>query len=369
MTLRITVLSAVVVCLAAAQLTVLQAEDKLVAKRLNKLNWLSDTIQTQPSPGQKQSPVVTGVSLQPGGDLLAIVGDDHAVSIYDTSKREFVQQLTEHQDWVRVAKFTPDGNTLITAGNDRTIRSWNMSQLGQKSFKSQRIDSLDYAIFDIAISNDGKSIAAVGFSNKLRIYDLEQRVETHSFDCSSKDIHAVAFSPNDSLIAAAGRDGKVRVWNWKQEKQLTEFKNHSRRIRSLVFQNNHKLISCGDDCLVNITDINNKNTAHRLARHGGKLYAIQLMNDSTLATAGSDNAIYIWNLENNSQIGVLNGHRGTVSCLDSAGSKLVSGSFDTRVRSWNFERNASLQPIKPQFTSPRLGEQSKPSSQWQPVIK
>ena len=48
-----------------------------------RLNWAIDVINMEPQAGQQRAAVVTDLSLQPGGDQLAIVGDDHFICVYD----------------------------------------------------------------------------------------------------------------------------------------------------------------------------------------------------------------------------------------------------------------------------------------------
>ncbi len=344
------------------------AQQKLVADQLTSLGWKYETIQTQPRQGRYEPPVVTDVSLQPQGNLIAIVGDDHTVNIYDRIKQSFVKKLIKHGDWIRTAKFSPDGKHLVTAGNDRTIRIWDTEK-----FADSQLAKLDHAIIEVAFSPDGSKLAAVGFDRTLRIYDFANRALEHRLTCSDKDIHAVSYSPSGKQIAAAGRDGKVTVWSVADGQQVTQYKNHTKRIRAITFFGENKIISSGDDCRVNITDISNNNKTETLARHGGKLYAVKMINESTLATGGSDNSIYIWNLEDNTQLGVLKGHIGTITSLDATSGILVSGSYDTKVLAWNFERIARLDsPLTPvvnqnqfQSVSPT---QAKPAT-WTPRIK
>ena len=54
-------------------------------------------------------PVVTAVSIQPGGSLVAVAGDDHIVRIMNWETGELVRQLQEHGDWIRAAVFSPEG--------------------------------------------------------------------------------------------------------------------------------------------------------------------------------------------------------------------------------------------------------------------
>ena len=90
---------------------------------VDDLNWRCDVIKTIGHGRGYRSPVVTGVSLQPHGNLLAIVGDDHHVGIFDHVGQQYVDHLGIHTDWVRATRFSPDGKSLATAGNDRTVRN------------------------------------------------------------------------------------------------------------------------------------------------------------------------------------------------------------------------------------------------------
>ena len=90
-----------------------------------RLGWRCEVLETPPHNRAGRFPVVTDVALQPGGHLIAIVGDDHHVCIYDQKLGRYVEHLEKHTDWVRTAQFSPDGKILVTAGNDRQIYFWD----------------------------------------------------------------------------------------------------------------------------------------------------------------------------------------------------------------------------------------------------
>ncbi len=124
-------------------------------------------------------------------------------------------------------------------------------------------------------------------------------------------------------------------------RKLIEFKAHRQRIRSLHFTTDGRVLSAGDDQRVTITDPNNPDNMQTIPRQSSKLYATALLHDDLLATGGSDNRIHIWRLSDLQEVGMLNGHTGTVSCLDYSGTQFVSGSYDTHVRLWRTEQNTS----------------------------
>ncbi len=294
------------------------------------LTWSSQEIKTVRHGSSQREPVVTGLSLQPKGNLLAIVGDDHFVSLYDIRSQQFIEHLSKHTDWVRSAKFSPDSSALFTCGNDHRLIRWETDQLTKPTFSARRVD----AIIEMAITSDSKKIATVGFNKALIIHDAANGQELAQLECSCNDNHAVAFSSDDNLIAAGGRCGSIRVWDVESGKVVHKIKAHRRRIRSLEFTPEGDLISAGDDQIVRINKLDNLAQSIALPRHASKLFAVQTIAPSVIATSGSDNKIHIWNTQRGSEIGSLEQHTGTVSCLDMAQDVLVSGSFDTTVRIW-----------------------------------
>ncbi len=301
------------------------------------LNWRCEVIKTIGQTRSDRAPVVTGVSLQPGGSLLAIVGDDHQVGIYDQANQLYVDHIGIHTDWIRATRFSPDGQILVTAGNDRTVRFWTTSDWETPLItKNHR-----HAIIEVAFANQRPWLATVGFEKTLMIYDARQGREVQQLTCGCKDNHAVAFSADDRLIAAGGRNGAIRVWDVASGKLKVEITPHRNRIRSLEFTPDGRLISAGDDQRVFLIDPQNPDQLQAFPRQAAKLYATAILGNDLLATAGSDNRIHIWQLATRQEIGVLKGHTGTVSSLDYRQGKLVSGSFDTTARLWQTESYTS----------------------------
>ncbi len=300
-----------------------------------RLRWRCDIIRTMPHGLGRRAPVVTGVSLQPRGNQLAIVGDDHYLRIYDFVQKKFVSQLKDHTDWVRVTRFSPDGKLLASAGNDRRLRIWNAENFQQPP----TVHPHSSAIIDLDFTSDSSRLATVGFGSELRIYDLSSRRIVRKMQCECPDNHAVAFTHDDRLVAAGGRSGWIRVWNTATGEMLHQFQRHRQRIRSLAFTPDDEIVSCGEDQKVQITRLDRIDQPRSLAHDAAKLYDVQLLDDDVLATCGSDNLIHIWRMKEAEPLGTLEGHRGTVSSLDFSGNRMASGGYDTQVRVWHYEKD------------------------------
>ena len=304
------------------------------AKEANrKLNWRSKTIQTVAKTSGNRAPVVTGVSLRPNSNEIAIVGDDHFVSIFDQSTSRFTQHLNKHQDWVRAARYSPEGDQLITVGNDRRVLSWSTDTYNLPTL----IATHPEAVIEIAFNPEGTRLATVGFETALRIYDTRSTQLLQKLECECNDNHAVAFSLDGQFIAAGGRSGTIRVWQVESGNLSAEFRAHRNRIRSIEFGGNGHILSCAEDQKIRLTDPMNPARAINSIRQPARLFDTKLIANNLVASGSADNHIHIWRIDDSSLVGSLKGHTGTVCCLDANETHLVSGSYDTQVRVWDLQ--------------------------------
>ena len=297
------------------------------------LNWRSKTIQTVAKTSGNRAPVVTGVSLRPESNEIAIVGDDHYISVYDQSLDRFTEHLNEHEDWIRAARYSPAGDRLVTAGNDRRVISWSTDKYDLPTL----IATHPEAVIEVAFNSDGTRLGTVGFERSLRIYDCQTTQLLQKLECACDDNHAVAFSLDGQLIAAGGRCGTIRVWQAGSGALAAEFKAHRNRIRSIEFNPNGHILSCAEDQTIRLTDPMRPSTPVKVARQSARLFDTKLIADNFVASGSADNRIHIYRIDDSAWIGSLEGHTGTVCCLDANESHLVSGSYDTQVRVWELQ--------------------------------
>src|SRR5882724_5510357 len=71
--------------------------------------------------------VVSGMALSPDGRTLAAVGDDHLVRTFSLPDGRRLHELAGHQRWVRGAAFSGDGQSLVTADEERKIIFWDLA--------------------------------------------------------------------------------------------------------------------------------------------------------------------------------------------------------------------------------------------------
>ena len=290
------------------------------------------TIQIPADGPRTHAAVITAISIQPRGKLVAAAGDDHVIRLWSLQDGSLELRLVGHRDWIRAVGFSPDGKTLVSSGNDRHVYLWDVAT-------GQRLKTLavhDHAVDVVTFSHSGRWVATAGFENRLCIIDTTGQAERREFECVCSDIRAIAISDDDRYVAAGGRDGVIRVWDLQTDQLIRQAQAHEQRIRSITFsQEAAQLISGGEDRLVRIWNWNTDDQVFKLPRLRAKVMSLVTCGPQILATAGSDNTIRLWNLATREQLGQLTGHTGSVAALAYQDGVLVSGGFDTQLRIWN----------------------------------
>ncbi|GAB3847193.1 Hsp70 family protein [Dactylosporangium cerinum] len=141
--------------------------------------------------------------------------------------------LTGHTERINAVTWSPDSETIATAGTDHTIRLWNATT-------GQPVTTLTghmASVFGLVYSPDGRSIVSVG-GDAMRAWNAATGEQIGPYDADTSGIARIAFSPDGSLLATANIfENGIRLWNPTTRKQVREIVTEPARERALVYHN------------------------------------------------------------------------------------------------------------------------------------
>ncbi len=122
-----------------------------------------------------------------------------------------LKTLSPHGPKIWFAVYSPDGKTLATGGDDKTVKLWNVQTFEQLATLSGHEGYTTHAAF----SPDGKKLATVALEadKSVRLWDVATGKPLAVALGHEQGCRRVAFSPDGNQIASASEDGTVRLWD------------------------------------------------------------------------------------------------------------------------------------------------------------
>jgi WD40 repeat protein/energy-coupling factor transporter ATP-binding protein EcfA2 len=150
---------------------------------------------------------VRGVAFDPDGTLMATVGEDGLVFVYDVSRPEAPRVLGSpragHTNVVYAAAFGPSGE-LVTAGADNKIILWAPGNPVQPALRATLGLYQSEEVTALAFGSDGRTLAGGGEGGTARVWDVTDPAAPGSPGELSIDdgpVAVLAFRPGTAELA------------------------------------------------------------------------------------------------------------------------------------------------------------------------
>jgi len=146
-----------------------------------------------------------GLQASPDGKILASVGSDGKVNLWNLADKEVVRTIPADSRRVRCMTFSPDSKKLATCGDEKTVKVWSVES-GQPIFGLNKHTS---EVHQVAFSPDGTKLASVGQYSNLGVWDMTSGKEIAWFRTPNWKLHWL----KDSKTLAAASGSGVYFYN------------------------------------------------------------------------------------------------------------------------------------------------------------
>jgi WD40 repeat protein/tRNA A-37 threonylcarbamoyl transferase component Bud32 len=236
-----------------------------------------------------------------------------------------------------------EGRRLLAACPER-LRDWEWSYLERLSLVDpMKPITAGKIIFSIAVSPDGRYIAAALEDGKIAIHDLESG-DQYFLAGHEKNVFSVAFQPQGEYLASAGADRKVILWNMRSRLPVFTERGHEGRMAGLAYSlafspDGRTLAAPSDETTLTIWSVPDGSRVRDLSGPSRMVSCVAYNPTGRLVAAGSfDNRITVWDVQTGVVERTFDGHRGPITAVAFSpldAQRLASASYDRLAKIWD----------------------------------
>jgi centriolar protein POC1 len=194
---------------------------------------------------------------------------DNTVRLWLPNARGDSSVLKGHSATVRSVRFSPDGHTLLTASDDKSVKLWSLSNLRFQGSFLGHINWVNQAVF----AEEGSLIASASDDRTVKLWDSRTKGCLHTFDYHTSEATSVAFHPNSTLLASASLDKSILIYDMRTQQLVQRYPDaHEAGVSSLSFhplahthfETSNYLLSSSSDGNIKMWDISEGQLAYTL---------------------------------------------------------------------------------------------------------
>ena len=203
---------------------------------------------------------------------------------------------------VQCMALSPDRKQFVLGGAKLTLWNATDAQPVVDLLANYKSGEVERPISSVAISADGKWIAAGDQKGTVRIWTSSDQREVAAIPAHDGHVTQIAFSPNSHLLATTSYSGEVAVWQLPDGKRVNNLRMSEQEIRRLEFISDSLLAVAGSETGLWNIESGKKETV--LPTKPGTSPAFGVSQDRRfLAFADTDSTIRVWDLRDSKPAG------------------------------------------------------------------
>lgn len=303
---------------------------------------------------------VTAMAFTPDSKKL-VVGGHHELNVFDATTGLLEKRVRTRSRRAMAMTFLPDNNLIVAGGRpgeEGDVRVYNIALKGKveggievldgvndKKVMIKQLGDSDDEILALAVSADGKKIAAGGCDRIVNVWDISGGVDKAKPEASIENhadwVFGVAFSDDAKKLYTASRDKTAKVWDLVAKESMLTFPDHQNTVYGIISASGGKAgLSVGEDNQVRMWSATGDKGGKsiRNANHGKPVFRVAAVPGKPMVvTCSADMTVRSWNAETLVAGKSMSGFTDHVYAVAASpnGNLVAGGAFNGEVRVFN----------------------------------
>jgi len=314
--------------------------------------WLYDPSRLNSAPRflDGHTRAVLGVAFSQDGETILSASQDGTVKQWDTATGNLKQTVHLWDDFAYEAgeqnrdievwsiEFNPEGTLLAAGSLDGTLNLWSLIPGRQRTVLKGHTGSIS----KITFSPDGKLLASSSNKGELFVWDVNSGEQLTKLTVDGQ-VRALSFSPDGTTLAYSGLM-TTHLWDMASDQERVELLDHI-GVLSLAFAPDGRTLASSNLTGTILLWDSESSSSKIFKEHVDWVMNMAYSPDGkTLATYAWDGTLRLWETTTGVQIAGVSAHTSPVTSVAFSpdGKILASGGEDNMVRLWDVEKNQLL---------------------------
>jgi WD40 repeat protein len=245
-----------------------------------------------------KTPIIS-LAFFPDGQRLLSARWDGTVRVWKVSDGTKMDELSLGRP-IRFATLSPDGQLLAISTYDPTIQLW---QFSDKTLLRTLRGHRDW-VHEVVFSPDGKFLISGSKDGTVKVWQVWDGSLVRTLSGHSKPVVTVALSPDGQFIASGSEDSTVKIWRMADGKLVKVLQGHMKgmAVNVVRFSPDGKWLAFGDIAITIYRFPEGRK--ERIAAHRWGITALSFTPDSRfLISASADGTVKVWRVLDGTKVG------------------------------------------------------------------
>jgi WD40 repeat protein len=272
---------------------------------------------------------VTALALSPNGDTIAAGGGDGLVRIWTVADHKEVAVLRGHEGPVEGIAFLSRGERLASASTDGTVRLWALPAKEAEARETPAdavlvLKGHEGPVHAVAVSHDGETIATAGEDRTVRLWRSVDGEALRVLKGHEAPVLALAFDPRGGALLTGSADTRARLFDLATGEIRHLFRSHAKPVSAVAFSaSGTRLATASQDGAAKLWETDSGQGVIAFGHRGPNDSAAQsvatvaFLDETRIVTGSVDKTLKTWRFEGSWALrNVLGPHVFRVLALD-----------------------------------------------------